>query len=542
MKKIVCLFFALLLVIPVSTYADGLARGANNSFEGYLQKIGGNQVTVEEYDGTMLSFPISEKATLLIDQRLATPADFQPGMEVYGEVAGNTVTLLEGYSAAAPGYIPPGGKMRSGWVTRIDRDQITVQLVTGEQETYFTTPATVAVKKGQNVPVSTLYAGDTVKLYFDQADSALISRMEIMGDAVLVKDLYKGKLSLIDSFARRLTFKDVQVLRNGKWQSLQRSLSLPYDDSQAVFMGGQTIPPQNLRYYQGKDVYLVIKDFFGQDRIEKMVIKNQYESTFSDKITGINWYSETLELANRKNIAFHNGTVVIKSGRLVDKNALFAKADAFVVADGWENQRTADVVWIYNEEINNSNIGQHQVYAGVLSDMGDDRITLADFYLLNVNEWDSFRDSKDLYYDNDTTFFDLENNRQLSAKEVFAGEYAAGKQHWTGYFYTDGDRIVAAVLKKDMDSLLKQRVTTGTIDANGVQQNPAVGFVVTLREAKDWSSKKDQWMPKDSNIKINVEKALIIKDEQRISPEDLRPGDRLYLVRDDFTGKVMIVK
>ena len=50
------------------------------------------------------------------------------------------------------------------------------------------------------------------------------------------------------------------------------------------------------------------------------------------------------------------------------------------------------------------------------------------------------------------------------------------------------------------------------------------------------------WMPRTLQVRMRMENALIIKGDKVISWEDLRAGDNIYSVRDDFECKFIIVK
>ena len=180
---------------------------------------------------------------------------------------------------------------------------------------------------------------------------------------------------------------------------------------------------------------------------------------------------------------------------------------------------------------------------------------MKDFFLLQDNEWYSYRtrnerDEKELFYDNDTEIYDLENNKKITMKEFFAGNYAVDEdsdyvedhnlRDRYGYVYTDGDRISSIVVMKDMDSLSRQRITNGVVEK--VDYDGMIGWTAEIRDAKDWSERHEEWMMKNSTLRMNLEKAMIIKDGKLITPEDLTIGMRLYIIRDDFKGKVVLVK
>lgn len=546
------LLLAVLIVIILPSVKQAAGAGAYQPLEGYIKDLNINElwIEVEEYTGNVKRWNITPNAALLIDDTPAELKDFKAGMEIYAEYGRNVLTRIESWSTENPGYIPAGGKVRSGIIKNIDRDQLVLQLTTGKEEIYFTSPATIALKNGANVPLSTLYAGDMVRLYFDEKESTVISRMSIQGDSVKIKGLYKGQLDVQNLLGNTLVLKDVEVFQNEAWQELKNIIRIDYSRDLPVFYGGQPLPHNNMKYFQGKTAYLAVKDFFSGDLTAKMVIKSQYETTFSDKIEEVNWYAQAFELKNKRNIDFGESTIFIKNQRLVDGYSVTPGSDAFVVADGRGAKALASVVYIYNEDINNSNIGQYYLYAGKLDKVVDNQVTLKDFFVLNRNDWESFDDDKELYYDNDTYIFDMEQMKQITPEEFFAEHYAVdedssyarrqGLKSWYSYAYTDGDRIVAIALKKSMDSLLRQRITIGTVDR--VEEDSLVGRTVVLRDARDWSSRNEKWMAKTLPVRMRVEKALLIKDDRLISWDELRPGNNIYSVRDDFEGKFLLVK
>lgn len=525
---------------------------AYSTIDGYIININmaESRIEVEDYRGYVRVLNIAPGAVLLIDDTPAALNDFRIGMEVYAHYLGNSLTRLESWSTENPGYIPPGGKVRTGIIKSIDRNQLILQLTTGKEEIYYTSPATIVLKDGLNVPLSTLYEGDRVRLYFDERDTSVVSRISIQGDSVRIKGLYKGTLYSQNSMGSSILLKDVEVFQNGTWRELKNILHIAYNRDVPIYYGGQKISPNNLKDDNGKTVYIAVKDFFGKEGAEQMVVKSLYESTFSEKIEEVNWYASAFELKNKRNIDFSEGTIFVKNNRLVDSYALAPGQDAFVVADGRGAKALASVVYIYNQDINNSNIGQYWLYAGKLDMVIDNKIVLSDFFILNQNEWESFDDEKELYFDNDTFIFDLENMERISNEEFITGNYAVdedssyarrqGLKSWYAYAYTDGDRVVAIALKKNMDSLLRQRVTLGTIQT--LEDDALVGKTVILRDARDWSSRNEKWMEKGLPVRMRVEKSLLIKDDRMISWDELKPGDDLYCIRDDFECIFLLVK
>lgn len=546
--------FLLILTLVFTVVAYGAENNAQplrtGYIEGYIKEINSETVTIERYEGGTYEIQLPNTANLLIDGHQAQRIDFKPGMEVYAEIRGRSIQYMDSFSTLNPGYIKPGSKMRTGTIKTIDRNQIVIKTSIGNDETYYFSPATIAMKKGENVPLSVLYVGDRVKLHFDDINTDIVSRISIEGDSIKIQNLYKGKLAAVDELENTIFLENVKTLVEGKWEDTKGGLRISYSSDSPIYIEGYVVPSNNLKYYKGKEVYAVIKDFFGQEKIERLVVKGAYETTYSEKIKDINWFSENLELGNNKNIGFNDGTIIVKSDRLVDKYSLNPKSDGFFIANGKGGGLTADVIYIYNEDINNSNIGQNNVYAARLDEIVENTVKLKNPFLVVKHQWEGFEDIKELYYDNDTFIYDLEKDKLITSKEFYTKDYAVdeksrhakdnGLRDWHGYIYTDGDHISVIGVQKEMDSLLKQRMTIGIVES--ASDSNILGKEMVIREAKDWSTRHEKWIPKEMSLKVSLNKAIIIKQDKLITYQDLKPGDNVYVIRDDYKGKVVIVK
>ena len=69
-----------------------------------------------------------------------------------------------------------------------------------------------------------------------------------------------------------------------------------------------------------------------------------------------------------------------------------------------------------------------------------------------------------------------------------------------------------------------------------------MGWIIKLKDAKDWSSVHKEWMAKNASLNIYLRDAMIIKNGQRVTLDEIKIGDRLYLVRDSNMAKVIIIK
>lgn len=558
LKRIGILIMILTMLFPGALSAaqdDPLVQGF---IEGYLNKITApdpkvagdyGSVRIETYGGDMYDFSLTQDSTFSIDNTPVKLQDLHKGMEVYGKLEGSSILTLEGYSTAKTGYIQPGSRVVVGTIQKIDSDQMQVQQDNGTIASYYATPATPISRSGQAINLDGLYVGDRVKLYFDEIDNNTVSRIEVQGASILVKDVYKGSLNMVDTTGLHFTLNGVQVLKDCLWQSYQPNWRVDYSNDLPVYMAGQKIPLYNLKYYKGRDVYLVTKNVMGKECIDRMVIKSQYEAAYSAQINDINWVSNACKLDNNKNVSFNDGSIIIQDGRLQDKSVLSVGTDAYFVTDSLGSQRLASLVYIFNVGVNNSSAGQSGIYSGRLSDIFEDSFWLRSEYQLENNSW-QHGDEQQFYYDTDTSITNMVYGKVITPLEFVGGDYTVDTDSeraqnnnlndWYAYVYTMGDRAACIGVYKDKDTLSEERISSGTVAS--LKKDDAAGWEVVVENSCDWSEINNQWMPKNANLTLGIDKALIIRNNKVIPVKSLKNGDRLYIVRNDFYGKVVLVK
>lgn len=559
MKKLLLIMALIITLLPGTALAAPTTPYSQGYVEGYLLNINNPgadaaantavSLEIESYAGEIYTLALAANATFSLDGILVKITDFRAGMEIYATLKGKSIVSAEGYASANPGYITPGSKVRTGVVTSIEAEQLEIKLPTSEKAVFAFDPGTVMTRAGKAAGIDSLYVGDRVKLYFDTIDSNLVSRIQVEGSSVEISGLYKGTIKLVDSIADTVSLDNVKLLQNGTWVKASLPVKIPYDRS-SLYAAGRLVTPSNLKYYRGKTVYAVSRTVFGQQRLDKMVVLSQYETNYQEKINSINWYTEALEMNNNKNLSFNDGTIIIKSGRLVDKYALNQYDDVIAVADGRGGASMADVVCVLNENLNNSNIGEHYLYAGSLDEITEGQVLLKDFYQVDQNSWVSLSGSKELYYDDDTGIINLETGKTLTGSELMSGNYAVDEASsyvkdnnladWFAYIYTDGDRITAMGLQQESDSLLSQRITCGSIEK--LEEDEQAGWLVSVRDARDWSEHGSRWMLKNNSLRMNLNKAVIYKKGMLVEPGSLTAGDRVFVLRDDFDVKLLLVK
>lgn len=561
MKKILTAIIAALLITGFPCIAEASDPFTQGYIAGKLKNIIVQPATevlpqsliiiqIDDYDGKQFEFLAHAHVAFSIDQLPVKVNAFRKGMEVYATLQDNLIISLEGFSSISPGFIGFEEKCRWGTIQKIDRDNLDIIQDSGEIFSGRINPATIVTHQGQVTGIDQLYVGDRVKLFFEQDEYSPVTRIEAEGSSVVIQGIYRGTLDVVDFPGNRIGFKNLKQLKNGKWSDIDKLVNLPIQSDTLIYFAEHKIPFQNLKYYKGKRAYLITRNLYGQDQIVRMIIQSGNENLYTDQIDDFNIFSAALELANTHNINLHEGTIILRNGRLVDRQALSAGIDVTVIGSGENRNCIAEIINILNSEVNASNIGGYWICAGKLEDIYDDVLWLDSYYLLDKNEWQSDSGEIEFYFDDDTGIYDAKADKVISKEEFISGNYAVDEnsdyvkennlEDYFAYMYVQGDRVAAIMLQEDSDSLNRQRITSGTVKE--IAENHRLGWTVNLSEVRNWSSSSEKWRLSSANQQLLLDKALIIKNKQIINVDDLMVGDNLYIVREDLYCKIVLVK
>lgn len=87
---------------------------------------------------------------------------------------------------------------------------------------------------------------------------------------------------------------------------------------------------------------------------------------------------QLLKLKSAGSLYFHDGTILIRNGRLIEPNGLLAYGTAFVISDGAARDNYAQVVQVTSDSFMSPNLAGHELYYG--------RLSQADGYLIEIND------------------------------------------------------------------------------------------------------------------------------------------------------------
>ncbi|MGG3449068.1 hypothetical protein [Domibacillus aminovorans] len=498
-------------------------------------------ITIMNEQGRTITMAIDQFTKLTVDTLPTTIDAFKPGMEVEADVNLRRVKELRGQSGEFPAEIEHRDRVITGTVNHIDPNGafLSIRLDDGQSKTYYLNNETEIFKGTTLTDLSVLYEGDRVKLTFMEYNTNYISSIEINTQGMKVEHLYKGTIHQIDTIRNKLIIKNERVFRDGKWQPTTPSgnTSYTYSTKTPIYVGNQPIKHDRFHFYKNHDIYFVTVSQFGQEVIQKMVIKRNNERTFYEPMTSVNLSSNWLNLKTAGLIPYHDGTILIRNGRIVDEKSLQVQlgGTAFVVTDGAQKSQYANVVHVTNDGFQSPNLTNHSIYFGQISSTNGYQLSLKHAKLLSNNYWQNSTVSK-LSFSNDTVA--VEDFKSSVLTIVPQQNELINHVEEYGYFYVANNTIIGAHIVGTSSSPA-QIVSVGRFDGFA-QYEMGKPTAVIVRNVSQWQS--GVWEDVGRINSMNIKQTTIIRDGKIIDADELKTGERLYILHESkVKGRILFV-
>ncbi len=545
------------------------------------------KVTIFGYDDKVYTLPLAPYAGLTINDRLATIEDFVYGMPVTVELTGSSVITMSGTSYdTEPGYIPKYGKMRIGEVTSVYKKSFTITLNGGIKEFYEVTPQTVFVKDGNVVSIEALKAGTPVKVYFDDIASNQVSRVEIESPEVLFETIYKGQLQTINNIKGEIGLTGVdglskpEYISNNDWEQADAfNVSLKVNTETDIYVGNEKLDMKELdRSYSGYPVYAVVKSVFGKPTVVKMSVMTGGETMHQSNIRKLDNTIGTFELSTRENFNITDGTIIIRDGLVVPNNSLNIRDTVFVVSESprgtyEKNAMVVKVITPFDDIFNGIRIG-------AIEDVNPSNFTLRNHTQYFNNFLNDVNKNASGYYRFYTgsliqDITDRENILTIKPRDFFHKDYARlenpDKNYQSNQKGLPYDRYYAFMVVNPADNSIiamkmrqKGLVSGQNIDDNLYKEEDIAkelektfdnavltrGIVtdldetwdrVKLTDSHDWTDYTGRWTANRADIYVRYTDAIIIKNNQVKTVDDIKQGDYLYIMRIKDQGLVIFI-
>ncbi len=536
-----------------------------------IPESGTASLTVQDYNNIISTFPVAGYADISINTGYAKLADLKYAMPVALTVTNGFITHVGAETFSNPGYIDPANRMISGTVKSISGTLVTVLAADGTATGYTVDSMSQLTKNNQPVTISTLKAGDRVKMYFPDLYTRTPKKVEIEGPEQLIQGVYAGKVSQVNGTNGLITLKDPALLQNDQWEATGQYLQDFYlPAAGAIYAQGRKITTNDLKnYYMNAEVYVAMKDGYNRPEALRVVVKNGGERQYSSSIYKVDQALGRFELDNRMNVLYNAGTIFLRDGRLVEMSNLASQDSVSVVANYQTGQNQAAVV-----SLNGS--GQLQVggfYVGYIDVVYSSRVNLEYFSKLTDNSMPEVEtgETASLYFGNSSRITDVtdeENPEELTPYAFFNGEYSKEEnedsddtgldyERYYALAYTDENgEIIDMVIRQsalfngtDIDNTLEKEselndemddeldrlvVTKGTVSGLDTSWNR-----IQMSNAMDWIEYQNEWNVNRSDMYAAVGETLIVRNNKPIDFADIQIGDRIQVLR--MRGNAVLV-
>ncbi len=533
-----------------------------------------NSLSLYDYNDQILEFPVAQNVLVTINGNYGQLKDLQGGQDLDVTVRDGYITkIVTETNSENPGGIDEYGKMRSGKVSFVFSDSITVRLRDDVSKLFYVDASTAIIKGGVRINIAAIKEGDSVKLYFNDIYSTHVDKIEVEGIERELKNIYKGKISEVNTTTGTLTLELPSYMKNNNWVTTdQYTLEIPYDERTLIYSNANQVRPKDFaKLYKGKTAYVAVENNYGTETAIKVTIPNGGEIISYDSITRVDSIIGSLELYNKENYDLNPGTMVIKDGKLLDMTKLKYMDRTYIIGDYYNGKKTATVVRVITGQENMFD----RLYIGAVYLVDYSSVIFKNYARLDNNKWTTVEPnaSNRFYFTSDTTiknvtavdnpvsitpskFFDLGYNEEENKDTNGRGlKY----ERYYGIFVTDGkDMMYALNLRKrglvatqNIDDeatsvdeiktkltefLNNTRLTRGTVSSVDTKWSR-----IKLTDSADWSQSLNAWNTNQVDTYVKYVDTLVMKDDKAVAITDIKVGDDIYVLRKDETAMVIFV-
>ncbi len=428
-------------------------------------------------------------------------------------------------------------KLRYGKVVSTKINSITVETDKGIIQ--YSTDGVIVIKSGKLSKLSQLKDGDGVKLLINEAPNlTILKEITVESGDRLVANVYKGSFNRYDSLSKQIKIDDPWVLRNGVWvkdanEIFMKSIELG-EDFEAYYDGTTKTVKDLNKYFKGTTVYLVSQRDYGNSENAVMAsFTGDKEVSYNDKVFTSGSNKFTLQQA-QTSITYNKGTIVIKDGRLVQAASVQADDYTYVIAnrDAESGALVAGVVSIERR----AGTDGIQLYRGRISGIDEYKsVTLQSYSKLNGVNWE---------YANTPMTFTLDSNTRITDTDGIVGQGDFFSHNGTGtfknrtvYILSDGTNAVEISTAPYGNT----NITGVFISATGANYDDDGNLVsqptgIELRNVRYYNTSTKLYVNMaDSKFNL-LTNSIIIKNNKRISPSELKKGDKVRVLKKDTSA------
>ncbi len=565
---------------PVTAYVKGdnvlflqTGRDAIKVYKGELRSINRDSdpmtISVLDYNSNIITLSVGVDTNYAVNYYRVGIKDLKPGTPVSVVSSRGFAEFVKVESYQPPeGNITKRGKIQFAVVDSVGDYSLSL---TGDVDYCEISPLTLVKKAGNTIKLSDIKPGDKVKLYYDDIYGESPSKIVVEETGALIKKLVKANVTDYNQARQQIEVSDSYVLLSTKWKpedDYNSTYKIAYDAE--LYADGRLIKDLSeiKESHLGDIAYMVVRDGLNSREVSKLVFSSGYEKNMNEEIGSFDNTLDRLKLANGKLLLYGDDTIFLESDRLVSKDRLRYGLNLQVITNGAGGVDSAKVIKLLGAD--DSMTGK--VFVGAIEDVNTYSISLKNYSKVKGADF-TVRTPipRSFNMSDDTSIFDIDKEKYISRDTFFNGDYYRKEnkapnnkglkfKRYYGFFVTDGeDNLIAmklrhkGLVKNDsIDDRLKKETDIGQalddiLDRMTFTRGIVGGFEsrwsrVSLYDSFNFFSFNKEWKPNDKNTEISLLNALIIKDDKAIDYEDLRLDDRLFVIRDDDEGLLVLVE
>lgn len=404
--------------------------------------------------------------------------------------------------------------------------QIAVEYEDGTQQILDISSDIIVIRDKMLIGINAIKDGDRIRMLLNETSKLTeIIEITIEGDEHFITNIYRGKITKFDDISDKITVLGMYVFNRGNWELTDTKgvTSIPLADGYKIYANNKLldIDKANKLLYNN-DAYIAVERTYGGE--ERAVIISYRDSmdtevpVASDTISGVVSGSNSFAIVNdNKKVAFSDGSIVVKYGRLVSGNSLSNNDKAYMAInrDYSSGEYYASVVKV-DETANQNTL---TVYRGRISDIVESKnFTVESFSQLQGTDWK--------YYNTPKTFNITLDTRVLNDDGVL------NVREFVGYGDESYLRRTVYIVANGTNAVLVSTAPYGIENVKGTVYTSDAGEII-LRRASAYNASKYMW-DKCPDITVNILKNTIaIENGSVIDPAKIKKGTVVRVIKKD---------
>lgn len=497
--------------------------GLQSVLEGVLDylDVTGNKLYVTGWDGKNYIYPLSPLCKVNLSGYPAQLNDLISGQQVSLFLNGTQVSeIRSAVTYASSGTLPRDANTVYGYLFRKSYDELSIRDDNDRPFTYALTSNIRYYINGLSADYYDLKTGDYVKLTLD--NNRKIVRVDVRRDDSGYK-IYLARMYDVNSVFGEIRFDNVYSYLSGN-MTAQGTDSLALEAAQDIeaFLGNRKLSLLELEKYRGDYAYFVSARRGDQERVVKLVVREDTERKVSGKVQEVNASLNCLTVKYEPDrLYYDSGTIVIRDNRLIDGDAINSGDDVVVFAERESDNSIRARLIVVNSPESES---RYSLYRGYLREVLDrSRFEVGSTDRMEDNKWRGNYSYTKFYYDYRTRFLfaDSDGVERISDSKFYNSD--EDYEDLDVYVISEGDKALAVIIL-DGIQFISEGISRGSITAISNDE-------MDIGNVSDWSSYTESWSTPGGDLRLKTKYAVAARNGEGKDPTGLRVGDPVYLLR-----------